>query len=302
LHEHLETVNQPMYFYQFAAQAAEAGLQFLSEAELSSMSLQGLAADVRNIVKQLSKNIIECEQYVDFIRNRTFRRTLLCHRDTPIDWRGMNKRVRLMHISSPGVPEGQIDVTGKAEGKFKLAAGTLTTQVPVIKAALLVLSERWPQTMPFEELLDESLRRMGQDPANPATQREKVAEFLAENLVQCLGQRAIHFFAVPLPVAARVGERPRGFRVARRQAKTEARVTSLLHELVQLNDFDRQLLQMCDGERTRGEIIEQMADDVRSGKLKASQPINEPGQLKNALEKALNDGLARLNRVALLEA
>src|SRR5688572_11662981 len=51
LHEHLETVNQPMYFYQFAAQAAEAGLQFLSEAELSSMSLQGLAADVRNIVK-----------------------------------------------------------------------------------------------------------------------------------------------------------------------------------------------------------------------------------------------------------
>ena len=302
LHEHLETVNQPMYFYQFAAQAAEAGLQFLAEAELSSMSLQGLAADARNIVKQLSKNLVECEQYVDFIRNRTFRRTLLCHRDAPVDWRGMNQRVRLMHISSPAVPEGTIDVPGKGEGKFKLSAGTLTTQVPVIKAALLILSERWPQTMPFEELLDESLRRMGQDPANAATQREKVAQFLAENLVQCLGQRAIHFFSAPLPVAARIGERPHGFRVARFQAQNQTRVTSLLHELVQLNEFDRQLLQMCDGQRTRGQIIEQMAADVRSGKLKASQPVNEPGQLQAALEKALNDSLARLNRVALLEA
>jgi methyltransferase-like protein len=125
---------------------------------------------------------------------------------------------------------------------------------------------------------------------------------LAENLVQCFAQRAIHFYTVAPPLASRAGERPRAFQVARHQAATQPRVTSLLHELVQLTDFDRQVLRMCDGERSRGEIVAQMANDVRSGKLKASQPMNDPSQLQTALEKALNDGLARLVRVALLEA
>ncbi len=302
LHEHLEAVNQPMYFYQFAGQAAEAGLQFLAEAELAAMSLQGLAADVRNIVKQLSKNLVECEQYIDFIRNRTFRRTLLCHKDATLDWRGMNGRVRAFHISSQAVPDGTVELQGKSEAKFKLSAGTLSSQVPIIKAALLVLSERWPQTVQFEELLDESLRRMGHDPHSASVQREKVAEFLAENMVQCFSQRAIQFFPVALPLPADPGEKPRGFRIARLQAEKETRVTSVLHELVQLNDFDRQLLQLADGNRTRKEIADRFASDVQEGKLQASKQFTDPSQLQAALEKALDEGLKRLQRVALLEA
>jgi len=302
LHEHLETVNQPMYFYQFARQADEAGLQFLAEAELAAMSLQGLTADVRNIVKQLSKNLVECEQYIDFIRNRTFRRTLLCRKDATLDRRGMNPRVRGYHLNSSAVPEGTVDVPGKETAKFKLAGGTLSTEVPVIKAALLLLSERWPQTMPFEDLLDESLRRMGHDPRSVAAQRERMAEFLAENMVQCFAQRAVNFFPVSLPLPVRAGERPRGFRVARLQAEKEGRVTSLLHELVNLNEFDRQILLMADGRSTRRELVDRLARDVREGKLQASQPINDPSQLQANVEKALDESLKRLQRVALLEA
>jgi methyltransferase-like protein len=174
--------------------------------------------------------------------------------------------------------------------------------VPIIKAALLVLSERWPQTVQFEELLDESLRRMGHDPHSASVQREKVAEFLAENMVQCFSQRAIQFFPVALPLPADPGEQPRGFRIARLQAEKETRVTSVLHELVQLNDFDRQLLQLADGNRTRKEIADRFASDVQEGKLQASKQFTDPSQLQAALEKALDEGLKRLQRVALLEA
>ena len=53
LHEHLEAVNVPMYFHEFAAQAKASGLQFLAEAEFGAMSMQGLSSDIRNIVRPI---------------------------------------------------------------------------------------------------------------------------------------------------------------------------------------------------------------------------------------------------------
>jgi methyltransferase-like protein/2-polyprenyl-3-methyl-5-hydroxy-6-metoxy-1,4-benzoquinol methylase len=302
LHDHLETVNHPVYFHEFARSAEESGLQFMSEADLGSMSLQGLNADTRNIIKQLSRNLIECEQYVDFIRNRTFRRTLLCRKDAELNPRAMGQFVRKMFVASPAVPEGTIDVVSKEPSKFKVAGGTLTSQVPIIKAAILVLGERWPEALSFEVLLDESLRRMGHDPSSVAAQRERAASFLSENLVQCFAQRAIHFSTIPPHVRRSPGERPRAFAVSRLQARVTPRVTSLLHELVALNEFDRQVLLLADGTRTQSEIVEVLLGHVREGKLKASGPVNEPGQLEAALEKAASESLARLARVALMEA
>jgi methyltransferase-like protein/2-polyprenyl-3-methyl-5-hydroxy-6-metoxy-1,4-benzoquinol methylase len=301
LHDHLETVNHPVYFHEFARSAEESGLQFLSEADLGAMSLQGLAPDIRNIIKQLSRNLIECEQYVDFIRNRTFRRTLLCRRDVALNPRNMAQAIRKLFIASPAVPEGTIDIKSQEQSKFKVGGGTLASQVPIIKAAVSVLGERWPEAVAFETLLDESLRRMGYDPESVAAQRERAAGFLSENLIQCFAQRAIHFYTVPPPARRDPGERPRLFSVSRRQAQTTTRVTSLLHELVALTELDRQLALLCDGTRTQEDIVNRLMEDFRQGKLKASGAGNEPSQIEAALAKATRDSLARLARVALLE-
>src|SRR5262249_44167217 len=77
-HDHLEEVNEPVYFHQFAAGAAARGLQFVGEVESNPM-LQTLSAEARATLDRLAGTIIEAEQYLDFIRNRPFRRTLLCH-------------------------------------------------------------------------------------------------------------------------------------------------------------------------------------------------------------------------------
>ncbi len=303
LHEHLETVNVPMYFHEFAAAAKASGLQFLAEAELGAMSMQGLSADIRNIVRQLSKDLVDTEQYVDFIRNRTFRRTLLCKGDVQLDWRSQALRVRSLYVASPAAAEGAVEVASKTEAKFKLPGGTLTTQTPLIKSALSVLIERWPEVMHFEELLDESMRRINVDPAASKTQREQFAAFLSENLVLCLAQRAVMLYTTPPPITSRPGERPKAFTVARHQAQKEARVTSLLHELVQLGDFDRQLLRQLDGARTQQDILGKLTADVKSGSLKPSANVpTEPVQLHAALQKALNDSLTRFARLALLQA
>jgi methyltransferase-like protein/cyclopropane fatty-acyl-phospholipid synthase-like methyltransferase len=303
LHEHLETVNEPMYFHEFVAQAKESGLQFLAEAELGAMSMQGLSADIRNIVRQLSKDLVETEQYVDFIRNRTFRRTLLCKGDVQLDWRSQASRVRSLYVASPAAAEGAVEVASKSEAKFKLPGGTLTTQTPLLKSALLVLVEHWPQVMHFDELLDESMRRINIDPAASQTQREQFAAFLSENLILCQAQRAVMLYTAPPPMANRPGERPTAFTVARHQAQKDGRVTSLLHELVQLSDFDRQLIRQLDGQRTQKDILDKLTADVKSGALKPSAGVSqEPAQLQAALQKTLNDSLTRFARLSLLQA
>ena len=165
LHEHLETVNVPMYFHEFAAQAKESGLQFLAEAELGAMSMQGLSADIRNIVRQLSKDLVDTRAVRGLHPQPHVPADALVSRRRPARLALAGVRVRSLYVASPAAAEGTVEVASKSEAKFKLPGGTLTTQTPLIKSALSVLIERWPQVMHFDELLDESMRRINVDPA-----------------------------------------------------------------------------------------------------------------------------------------
>jgi SAM-dependent methyltransferase len=78
-HEHLEGFNEPLYFYQFVERAKAKGLRYLGEAEVSTMAPDNFPKEVASVIKALSPDVIHLEQYLDFVRNRTFRQTLLCH-------------------------------------------------------------------------------------------------------------------------------------------------------------------------------------------------------------------------------
>ncbi len=77
LHEFLEPCNQPMYFKDFVALAGEYDLGYLAEAEPNTMFLSNYDP---SIAEPLSKEVThqeQLEQYLDFVRNRAFRQTLL---------------------------------------------------------------------------------------------------------------------------------------------------------------------------------------------------------------------------------
>ena len=78
-HDHLEDINAPIYFHQFVERAASHRLQYLSEADFSTMLTSGFPKEVAATLEQISPDIVRTEQYMDFLRSRFFRRTLLCH-------------------------------------------------------------------------------------------------------------------------------------------------------------------------------------------------------------------------------
>jgi methyltransferase-like protein/SAM-dependent methyltransferase len=77
-HDHLEQENNPCYFHEFMEGAESHDLQYLGESDVKVMWSGNFGPDIRRTLRGVADGIIEMEQYMDFLRNRMFRQTLVC--------------------------------------------------------------------------------------------------------------------------------------------------------------------------------------------------------------------------------
>lgn len=84
LHDELGSIHDPCYFMQFAEWAGEWGMQYLSEVDLGTMSLEGLPEDSAAVLQELSPDFLQTQQLIDFVVNRSGRTSMLVRQDAPI--------------------------------------------------------------------------------------------------------------------------------------------------------------------------------------------------------------------------
>ena len=282
LHDHLEEFNEALFFHQFAARAARHGLAFLAEAEFRMMQIDGLPVPVAHTLNRMAPGILEREQLTDFLRNRTFRQTLLVRRDAPIDRALAPERVNALWVASAArAPGGGSDPRSPAADEFRMPNGSwLRTPHPISKAAMAVLAKHWPAPIPFSDLCAMAAARIGLtgdvDDARTATLGSDVLKSF------CAGVVELHALGPAFVIEP--GARPQTSPVARLQAARGAHVTNMRHEMVGVDDADRRLLSLLDGSLDRAAI--------------AAQAF--PGQPPESASEALDHALARLARQALL--
>ena len=293
LHEHLETVNDPVLFYDFAQDAAGKKLQFIAEAVSGARYLEMLGPQADQMVRQLSRDVLEYEQYLDFLRNRMFRRSLLCHADVRLDRNLDPKRMDGLYAASPTIAEGVVDPTTTDAARFRIEGGALTTGIPFVKAAMSILGERWPEAMPFESLLNETQARISKAITVP---RSDLAVALAANLAHSFVRQALELYMSPPKVRKDAGDRPRASALARLQAAAGPQVTTQLHNSAGLNDFARRIVVLADGAHSRDDIRGALRQAIEDGKLvivdeagqpRTGQPVDQILEL--GLNKCLND-------------
>ena len=108
-----------------ATAATKPGLQYLSEAHLDPLPAP-LAPRALQTLAQAA-DLIRQEQYLDFVRNRTFRQTLLCHDAVQIRRPPEPERVTTMFVRALARPEAaQPDVCSTAVERFSTAILRLT--------------------------------------------------------------------------------------------------------------------------------------------------------------------------------
>jgi methyltransferase-like protein/SAM-dependent methyltransferase len=254
LHEHLEDFNEPLYFHQFAGRAAAKGLQYLGEAQLSAMVASRFGPQTEKTLRAISPDLLHMEQYMDFLRNRMFRQTLLCHADVKLDYALRPDAVLGFRVASPTKPvSAQPDLRSDQPEQFKGAGQTaLTTRDPLMKAAMLHLLEQWPLPLPFDEVLAAARARLGES-GEPS---EDDARQLALRLLNCYASNLAEFTISPPGFVIEVSDKPVASPYARLRARDGFKVNNLRLEAVTLTAPSRIVLTHLDGGHDRAALVE----------------------------------------------
>src|SRR6266404_2852060 len=210
------------------------GLRYLGDTDLHLMVPNNFAAETAALLRELSADILQTEQYMDFLRNRMFRRTLLCHAEHQPCYEMRPEPLTAFWVASPVQPDSpQCDEGSAAYEQFHgLGGAEIASRKPIVKAALLVLAEAWPQALPFAELRTLARARLSggaiQDAASIAQDTQQLGQFFLRCYMTAL-TNLVELSPRPLRLAKRAGDRPRARPLARWQASVGPHATNLRH-------------------------------------------------------------------------
>lgn len=319
LHEHLSDENEPVFFWQFLERADSRGLKYLSESEYSTTRITNLSKEVQEELPKMAGNVLELEQYMDFVRNRTFRQTLLCHKDVELSREtrlgseselALNKpdvnlkAIRKLYVATPAKPTAPVNCATRETSIFTLGGSTFTTANPLIKAAFQYMSEVWPASTSYGDLLREARARVAPATIQTADAAEGEAHQLASDLLLAYGINLLQFRFACDTFTARISERPKASATARYQSmKNVARLTNQLHELSDSDVFSRNVITLLDGSLERDGLLQELAKRVANGALvvyKEGTAITEGDEVIEILNHHLSQALPRIANASLL--
>lgn len=301
-HDELADISDPFYFTQFIQKAGAHGLKYLGEADYFEMFDHGFNPATRETLKQLSQNRILREQYLDFLKCRRFRQTLLCHQEAPLTPEPNPKKVADFFIaSSATISNGVTDLApGKTIAYATAKGAKCATDFPLGKAALAILSaNEFP--LPFGELLTQAsanLKVAGVAVEDNGRQSEGLSAFLLE----LYGAGVVEFRSW-LPAFSRtVSDRPAVSALTRWQVQHGNYVTSPFHIAVQIEDeIGRLLLSSLDGTLDHDALLEKICILLKStSALSLLMQDRDETAARQKVEMDLQTNLEKLARLGLL--
>ena len=256
-HDLMEGPNEPVLFSRFVAHATEYGLQYVGEADVQSMQDPQLSAESYRQISEWSKDVIEAQQYLDFLTNRQFRRSLLRHASASTDAHLQPDRLRELFLASQIAcqhPTRSLasDEAIEFRGKDKFVG---TASHPLSKAVLLVLTEAWPQPLPWQALMEKAAQRLRDEESGTSLSSEQDRTDATQTLARMCAMGALDVFSQPPQFCLQPGDRPLASPWARLQAEEGESICNLLHIIVEVDEYQRELLPLLDGSRDRDALL-----------------------------------------------
>jgi len=237
-HDDLGETNDPVHFHEFVADAAGSGLNFLAEADLNTMAAGGYAPAMHDALSKMDR--LTREQYLDFLRFRRFRSSLLCHAEVRTEFELLPERVAGMHVSPT------LLARSRAKGDREPPLDNADAH-----AIVELLFARWPQTVPVAEIAT----MIAGSQARPAAP-QSTKNFLDSVILGLYISRVVDLRTRPIVPVLAAGERPSVFAPARWISRDVDIVPNLYHEGIFLGDaVARHVVSLLDGRRTRAELM-----------------------------------------------
>ncbi|MEO8028921.1 MAG: methyltransferase regulatory domain-containing protein, partial [Bryobacteraceae bacterium] len=232
-HDELGAVYQPLYFHEFIAQIQAAGLQYIDDADTFDSQPRNLSAEsIAAVRKMCGGDWLKEQQYLDFLRNREFRQSVVCRSGMPLAVPWQPERIAGCYATTMA--------RATPDGAFLLETNAQLRCDARPAAYLRHVIAMWPEALrivPEDAMLAAELYRIG----------------------------ALEIRAFP-GVAGRAGEKPQASPLARYQLQHgQPQVTTLWHEPLQFtNESPIELLSLLDGTNDRTAIAAAMQCSVEA--------------------------------------
>jgi methyltransferase-like protein len=271
------------------------------------MVSSNFSAEVSKTLQELgAHDIVQMEQYMDFVRCRYFRKTLVCRSGVRLNRTLTSAVVKELLLASDAAPAAgkELALDPAQVASFESSGGyRISCKSPLTKIALRALKAEWPMPVAFPELLARCKKEAASAgyPADDAG----AEDFLAGEMLTGMAAGVVEWRLTPVPFSTAIAERPSVTPLARLQAAQGYKVTNLRGEQVTLDEIHRQALRLLDGTRARAQVTEALLSPVRRGELvlqrdSDKQAVTDEAEMRRLLAPALDKVLANLAKRALL--
>ncbi len=297
-HEFLEADNDAFYFSEFHRQAGAAGLFYLGDAEPASMMMADIPKEAQATFAQLKGNLAATEQYLDFLRNRTFRCSLLCHPGLPIDRDVKPSRVTgFTVVSSVKVKQSYGDgpvAQFQGEGDLEISVNDPVT-AKIFEAVALNGS------IPVEVLSDSLIEPL--TALKPEASEAQLREIIGHTLLRGLFSKLLDFYLAEHALPEAPVGKPTALPLARLQCAQKLRISNIHLGMRQLDEITAQFVQCFDGTRTEAELKQWLTEMQAAGKINfkdKNEPIRDAAKIKSLLTQLYTATRERLLQQGLL--
>lgn len=302
IHDFLQPFSRAFYFSEFIEEASKQGLQYLVDAEISKMYLPNYSTIVMDKLGSID-DIIRMEQYLDFLTNRSFRQTILCHENQRINRTFSMDLLTHLYFKMDIVPQQEVEIlkeenVGSTFYFNRNPEDRLTTKDSALKAIFRTLCEN-NHYISFDELITSTLNKSAE--FNKTTIEAQAKVSLTDLFLK--GKLEVRADLIQINTGDPNFPKVFEYAVAQSLIFNQQMVTNLYFESVQLSLFEFFLIRYLDGLNSKEDVISKMLVHFENGDLVTNyrgNVVNAEEKLRNIISLAYLDSLEKLQNQALL--
>jgi methyltransferase-like protein/trans-aconitate methyltransferase len=305
-HEYLSGENVQFYFHDFVDLAKAKGLAYLSDTNISSMYVGNLPEKARAQLSTIS-DIVRAEQYMDFINNRRFRCTLLCHDNVPLNRNISSASLDGMLLSLNVTPEKPLSDIALHDSTETLSfylngnkEAAISTSSPSMKAVLYAAAETCGYPISPNDMATLAATKL------PNFSAEVIKAEIDGNIPLLMLRGMVKAFGSPPEYINTISDKPKTSSLTRFQAlKNNASwVTNQINDIVSISIVDRFILRYMDGKHTVDQIVDKLIEShIKNGELvirQGEEPITDDKEIRARLKEAVATCLESYKKNCLL--
>ena len=274
-----------------------APLRFLAEARMNDRTY--VPAPWAEKAAGPGADPIRVQQYVDYAVGRMFRRTILCHDSHTVTAVPDPTVVATLHVTFRGelttlAKDDPLNKPGVEAFRSREDA-VMTSNTPLVIAALHILDRVAPASLTFADLLQRVNDRLSVDEAPGSATAHGRPAALAEAMLRGAEGGIIEFTTHPPTFTTTASQRPVAGRIAREATTMPDFVTNLTHLNTRVSALDRFILARLDGTNDRAQLLAHVTHALEGGVLSIEA---DPSSLPTLIDETL----IRFAATALLEA